>query len=276
VLQANTFIGPSEVGMLAMMGAASPLCIRRPRVAALSTGDELVEPSLIPGPGQIRDSNRFALAALIQSNGAEVHSTQHLPDDLDITEHALRRCAGLDGSAPADIILTSGGVSVGDRDFVKPALEKIGTLSLWRVNMKPGKPIAFGSIPRTDGGSTLFFGLPGNPVSTMVTFELFVRPALWKMMGRRDLHRPRITATLAADVEHRPGRQEFIRATVGYAEAGWQAVPTGAQGSGILGSMLRANALIVAPADSGDIAAGTAVTAILINQFDSYDGEATA
>jgi len=154
-------------------------------------------------------------------------------------------------------------------------LEKIGSLNLWRVNMKPGKPVAFGLIPRPDGSSTLFFGLPGNPVSTMVTFELFVRPALWKMMGRRDLHRPRISARLAADVERRPGRQEFIRATVGYSETGWEAIPTGAQGSGILGSMLRANALIVIPPDSGDVSAGTVVTAILINQFETREGEST-
>src|SRR5207244_4461113 len=129
--------------------------------------------------------NGYALAALVAESGAELHSIRHVRDDEQETESALRECAGLDGGDPADIIVTSGGVSVGERDYVKPVLEKLGKLEFWRVSMKPGKPIAFGSI-----GSSLFFGLPGNPVSTMVTFELFVRPVLRKMAGHRELYRP--------------------------------------------------------------------------------------
>jgi molybdopterin molybdotransferase len=330
VLEAGVRISAAEVGMLAMAGAAEPLCVRRPRVAVFSTGDELVDPSSMPGPGQIRDSNRFSLASLVAESGAALHSMRHIPDDLDATIQMLRECAGMAGerptpspspsqgegspspqwgaddftslrsvnsppsrgapslrrrglgevdrrapslrmrrlgevpSLPADVIVTSGGVSVGDRDFVKPALESIGRLDLWRVRMKPGKPVAFGRIPRPDGGETLFFGLPGNPVSTMVTFELFVRPALWKLAGRRDLARPRISARLTEPVDHRPGRQEFIRATVVHRDGEWHAWPTGAQGSHHLGSMLNANALIVASAEEGDLAQGALADALLL------------
>jgi molybdopterin molybdotransferase len=264
VLEAGTRISAAEVAMLAMMGAANPLCVRRPRVAVFSTGDELVDPAKVPGPGQIRDSNRFALAALVAESGAEVHSVRHIPDDLDATIQMLRDCAGSGYGIPADVIVTSGGVSVGDRDFVKPALESIGRLDLWRVRMKPGKPVAFGRIPRADGGETVFFGLPGNPVSTMVTFELFVRPALWKLAGRRDLARPRICVRLAEAVDHRPGRQEFIRATAVFRDGGWHAWPTGAQGSNNLGSMLRANALIVASEEEGDLPEGSRADALLL------------
>ncbi len=267
VLSAGTRIGAAEIGMLAMMGSAVPLCVRRPRVAVLSTGDELVDAGLTPGPGQIRDSNSYTLAALVAEAGADIHSVQHVRDDMAATESTLRACAGLDGSLPADAIITSGGVSVGDRDFVKPALESIGSLDLWRVKMKPGKPVAFGRIPRQysfRGGETLFFGLPGNPVSTMVTFELFVRPALWKMAGRRDLIKPRIPVKLTSGVEHRPGRQEFVRATAVLDAGIWHATPTGAQGSGILGSMIGANALIDISAECGDLAAGSEAAAVIM------------
>lgn len=277
VLEAGTRITAAGIGMLAMMGAVNPFCVRRPRVAVFSTGDELVDPSSAPGPGQIRDSNRFALAALVAESGADLHLLRHIPDDLDATIQMLRECAGLATNLPrhrgpgdqsmeaADVIVTSGGASVGDRDFVKPALESIGRLDLWRVRMKPGKPVVFGRIPRPDGGETLFFGLPGNPVSTMVTFELFVRPALWKLAGRRDLARPRISVRLAEPVDHRPGRQEFIRATAVYRDGEWQAWPTGAQGSHNLGSMLHANALIIASAEEGDLAAGARADALLLS-----------
>src|SRR5204862_7735254 len=147
-------LGPAEIAMLAAVGRSEVSIYSRPRVAVLSTGDELVEPDAIPGPGQIRDSNRFALMALTMESGAELHSMGHLPDDEAATESALR-----DRAESADVIVTSGGVSVGDRDFIKPVVERLGTLDLWRVKMKPGKPLAFGRI-----GKTLFFGLPGNPV----------------------------------------------------------------------------------------------------------------
>ena len=350
-IEAGARIGAAEIGLLATAGAVNPLCVRLPRVAVFSTGDELVDAGAMPGPGQIRDSNRVTLAALVLEAGAELHSINHVGDDLDATIQALRDCAGLAltprpplpktgegelnrharhspgwvegrtttptesipsseetgagalplsplpgyasregvvgdalplspllakegvGGGVADVIVTSGGVSVGDRDFVKPALESIGRLDLWRVNMKPGKPVAFGRIPRPDGGETLFFGLPGNPVSTMVTFELFVRPALWKLAGRRDLARPRITVRLAEGVAHRPGRQEFVRATAAWRDGEWHAWPTGSQNSHLLGSMLGANALIILPAETGDMEAGARADALLLAAQITDQGE---
>jgi len=260
VLPAGTRIGPAETAVLAAMGAAKPLCIRPPRVAVVSTGDEVCPIEEQPGPGRLRNSNLHALAALVREAGARIHSLRHLRDDEAETEAAFRACAGLEGGEPADVIVTSGGVSVGDRDFVKPVLERLGSLALWRVKLKPGKPLAFGQI-----GSALFFGLPGNPVSTMVTFELFVRPALWRLMGRSDLARPRALAVLQAPLPHTPGRQEFARARVRLTEGALLAWPTGAQGSGMLRSLLGANALLSVPADAGSLLPGDMVEALLLD-----------
>lgn len=260
ILSPGTHLGAAEVAMLAAMGCSAPRCYRRPKVAVISTGDELVEPARKPGPGQIRDCNRYALAALVAEAGAELHSITHLPDDEARTEAWFRACAGLDGSDPADVIVTSGGVSVGDRDFVKPALERLGTLEMWKVRMKPGKPIAFGRI-----AETCFFGLPGNPVSTMVTFELFVRPALWKLSGRKQLQRQIVPVRLNGEVRRRAGRREYIRATVRWKDDRFEATPTGSQGSGILSSMLEANGLVVIPEEASHIAAGTVLPAIILS-----------
>ncbi|MCW3100216.1 MAG: molybdenum cofactor synthesis domain protein, partial [Chthonomonadaceae bacterium] len=154
----------------------------------------------------------------------------------------------------------AGGVSVGDRDFVKPALEKLGRLDLWRVAMKPGKPLAFGHI-----GETLFFGLPGNPVSAMVTFELFVRPALWKMAGRTDLERSRIQATLTHSITHIPGRREYVRAVTRTEEGRFVTTPTGAaQGSGILSSLTAANSLLIVPTEAENLPAQSDVEVLLL------------
>jgi molybdopterin molybdotransferase len=260
VLEAGTLIGSAEIAMLAAMGQAEVSCIRKPRVAVFSTGDELVEVSVKPGPGQIRDSNRYTLAALVGEAGGELHSMVHLPDDPDATEAAFRTAAGLAGSVPADVIVTSGGVSVGDRDYVKPALEKLGSLDLWRVKMKPGKPVAYGRIK-----DTIFFGLPGNPISTMVTFELFVRPALLKMAGHRELSRTRVQATLTDGISHHPGREEYVRALVTWNDGRYIAQPTGAQGSGVLTSMLGANGLLKIPEASEGLSAGDPVEILLIS-----------
>lgn len=260
VLTAGACIHAAEIAMLATVGRATVPTVRPARVAVVSTGDEVVEivEGVAPRPGKIRNSNRYALAALVREAGAVVHAQVHIPDDLAATETALRECA-LSG---ADVIVTAGGVSVGDRDFVKPALEKLGRLDLWRVAMKPGKPLAFGSI-----GETLFFGLPGNPVSALVTFELFVRPALRKMAGRADsdLARRSVTAIAAQAVSHLPGRREYVRAVTILQDNQYHARPTGAQGSGILRSMLGANSLLVVPEDSPGIVAGEHVTVLLLD-----------
>ena len=262
VLSAGARLRAAEIAMLATMGRATVPTVRPARVAVISTGDEVVEieEGVPPPPGKLRNSNLYALAALVQEAGAVVHSRTHIPDDPETTEAALRACA--DPETGADVIVTAGGVSVGDRDFVKPALERLGRLDLWRVAMKPGKPLAFGSI-----GKTLFFGLPGNPVSAMVTFELFVRPALWKMAGvaESDLSRPQIRAVVAEAIPHIPGRREYVRAlTTTTPDGGFVTQATGAQGSGILRSMTLANSLLILPEDSSGVAAGDTVTVLLL------------
>jgi molybdopterin biosynthesis enzyme len=188
-----------------------------------------------------------------------------LPDDFDATVHAFRIAAGLTGEEGADVIVTSGGVSVGDHDYVKPALEKLGSLHLWRVQMKPGKPLAFGQID-----DTLFLGLPGNPVSTMVTFELFVRPVLWRLGGRERLDRPRLPVRLDTLLRHTPGRREYVRAVCWVDGDRFAACPTGAQGSGVLTSMLGANSLLVVPEDSAGYEPGESAEAILLSA--PFDG----
>jgi molybdopterin molybdotransferase len=260
VLAAGARIGAAEIGMLAAVGKAEVSVYRRPRVAVFSTGDELVDISFTPGNGQIRDSNRYALEALVHEAGGEVTLSRRLPDDLDATVRAFSLAAGLGEEDAVDVIVTSGGVSVGDRDFVKPALEKLGTLELWRVSMKPGKPLAFGRIE-----NTYFLGLPGNPISTMVTFELFVRPLLRKLAGHSDLFRRRVRAELLDEVSHAPGRREYVRCRLTEREGRIVALPTGAQGSGILSSMLGANALLIVPEHSSGLAAGDVAEALLLD-----------
>ncbi len=259
VLTAGTRIRPAEAGMLATVGCATVSVTRRPRVAVVTTGDEVVDivSGKLPPPGHIRNSNRYALAAMVHEAGALLHSLTHLPDDLEATVAAFLTCSESDTGA--DVILSAGGVSVGDRDYVKPALERLGKLEFWRVAMKPGKPLAFGSI-----GKTRFFGLPGNPVSALVTFELFVRPALAKMEGRREWERPVVTAELTHPVEHLSGRREYVRAVTRTEEGRFLATPTGAQGSGMLHSLTAANSLLIVPTESDGLSAGASVQVILL------------
>jgi len=259
-LDAGTPLRPAEVGMLATLGFATVPVFRQARVAVVTTGDEVVDivAGKLPPPGHIRNSNRYMLAALVQEAGATLHSLTHVRDDLEATEAAFRTLSAPDTGA--DVILTAGGVSVGDRDFVKPALERLGRLDLWRVAMKPGKPLAFGRI-----GDTLFFGLPGNPVSAGVTFELFVRPALWKMAGRTDLERPKVQAILTHPLTHIPGRREYVRAVTRSEQGRFVTTPTGAdQGSGVLSSLTAANSLLIVPTEAGTLAAQSVVEVILL------------
>ena len=260
ILEAGTLIRASEIGLLATLGCANIPVYRLPRVAILSTGDELVDAANenLP-PGKLRDSNRPMLTALVREAGCVLHSSAHVPDNLAQTEAVLRGLA--DPKTGADVIVTAGGVSVGDRDFIKPALEKLGTLELWRVAMKPGKPIAYGRI-----GTTQFFGLPGNPVSAYVTFELFARPMLWAMSGRKPdaLARPTVQATLTEAVSHVPGRREYVRALTESNGLHFTTRPVGSQGSGILRSVTLSNSLLLVPEDAGDLAVGATVTVLLL------------
>ncbi len=247
ILAPGTLVGAAELGALAAGGIPSVACARRPRVAVLLTGDELVEPERELGPGQIHDSNAYAVPPLASAAGAEVGVVEVIGDDRDGTAEAIRR--GLEG----DLLVVCGGVSVGEHDHVRPALESLGVAQdFWGVSLRPGKPTYFGVSP----AGTLVFGLPGNPVSAMVTFLLFVRPALLAMQGADPAARE-LTARLTSAYTKVRGRAEAIRVRVSAGPRGWEIEPTGAQGSHVLTSMIGADGLAFAPADSVELAAGT-------------------
>jgi molybdopterin molybdotransferase len=255
VLQTGTQLGPAELGVAASVGRAELLCARRPRVAVLVTGDELTEPGAALAPGAIFSSNGFALAAQVERSGAVPVARVAVPDDPDETRAALGRA--LDD---ADVVIVSGGVSVGPHDHVKPALHELGVEErFWGVRLRPGKPTWFGT---RDG--TLAFGLPGNPVSAMVTFHLFARPALAALQGASP-DAPRASAVLREAIPRNPQREQAIRVRLLQSENGLIAEPTiGAQGSHVLTSMLGADALaLIAPGD-GDAAAGERVEVELL------------
>ncbi len=245
---------PAEIGMAATVGRAAVLAHPKPRVAVISTGDELVEPGLALRRGQIYNSNAYAIAAQVEDAGGIVTRQLHARD----TPASLR--AAFDSCAGADVLITSGGVSVGDFDYVKAVFAERGTVDFWKVAIRPGKPLAFGQW-----GQTLFFGLPGNPASSLVTFELFVRPALRKLAGHFQLTRPEVQAVLTEDAAHTPGRQSYQRAVVSGQRGGYALRTTGAQGSGMLSPLVSANALLVLPADTAFFPAGTEVTVLLLD-----------
>ena len=251
VLTAGTGIGPAEVAMLASMGRAEVRCGGVPRVAIVVTGDELVEAGEPLGPGRIRNSNGPALAALASEAGARVVGVSRAGDDFAATVAALETALG-----EADVVCVSGGVSVGEHDHVKPALTELGVEeAFWGIALKPGKPTWFGTR-----GDTLVFGLPGNPVSAMVTFQLFAHPALSVLTGA-DPSRARVRARLDAPIRLSPKREQAIRCRLRTADDGWHAEPTGAQGSHMISSMLGADALAIVPAGDGELAAGELVHA---------------
>lgn len=246
LVRAGIELSPGELALLASMGL-SPLSVRRgPKVAVLVTGDELVEPEAAPAPGQIRDSNSVALRTLVAEAGAEVVPFPRVGDTRDAVRDGLRRAAEL-----ADVIVSSGGVAVGRYDFVKEVVEELGRIDLWRVAMQPGRPLVLGAV-----GVTPFLGLPGNPVSSHVCFEQFVRPALRKMRGCRSLLRPSITATLTETITKVPGRLHFVRVRLEPGERGWKATPTGAQGSHIQTSLVECNGVARFGPDLASLEAG--------------------
>ena len=255
VLRAGTELGPAEVAMLAQVGATELRCGAVPRVAVVVTGDELVDAGAPLGPGQIRDSNAPALASLARAAGARVESTRRVGDDFGATVAALRAAL-----AEADVVCVSGGVSVGEHDHVKPALAELGVEeAFWGVALKPGKPTWFGTAGAEPGdGPRLVFGLPGNPVSAMVTFALFARPALRALAGA-DPSVPRLHARLAAPVRLHSGREQAIRCRLTAADDGWRAEPTGPQGSHQISSMVGADALVLAPKGDGTLEPGARV-----------------
>ncbi|HMA31665.1 MAG TPA: gephyrin-like molybdotransferase Glp [Casimicrobiaceae bacterium] len=251
VFGAGQALRPPELGMLASLGINEVGVFRRLRVAFFSTGDELRSIGQPLAAGEIYDSNRYTLYGMLKRINCEIVDMGVVPDVPDALERAFATAA-----ASADVVITSGGVSVGEADFVKQLLDKLGEVLFWKIAMKPGRPLAYGKI---DGAH--FFGLPGNPVSVMVTFYEFVRDALLVLQGQRNVGpQPTFRALLAAPIRKMPGRTEFQRGilTPG-ADGTWQVRTTGDQGSGILSSMSRANCFIVLPAETGDVAAGAQV-----------------
>ena len=254
VLRRGSLLGAAEMGLLAGLGVDPVEVVRRPRVSVLSTGDELVEPNEVPGPGQIRDANRFSLIAALQEAGAEIIWAGRGPDNA-----AALRSSLIERIATSDVVITSGGVSMGDLDLVKPLLSELAQVHFRRVFMKPGKPFNFAT-----SGDTLLFSLPGNPVSALVGFEVFIRPALRSMLGATEMDRPRTRVWLDHDVQP-SDRIEFQRGVVRVdSEGHLKASTTGPQASSRLASLVGANALIVVPPGADPIPAGSRVEAILV------------
>jgi molybdopterin molybdotransferase len=249
VLRSGAEIGPAEVGVLASVGRREVACAKRPRVTVLTTGDELQEPGEPLRAGAIRNSNAHSVAALVERSGAELLAAEIVADDLETTARAL--AAALEG----DVVVVCGGVSVGEHDHVRPALERLGVEQVfWRVSLRPGAPTYFGVA----ASGALVFGLPGNPVSAMVTFLLFARPAIRALLGSAD-RRPRTTAILAREHPALRARTQLVRCRLELREDGWHADPTGAQGSHVLTSMLGADALAILPPADRPYPAGTRV-----------------
>ena len=254
VLTRGSHLGAAEMGLVASLGVDPVEVVRRPKVSVLSTGNELVEPDETPGPGQIRDANRFSLIAALQEAGADVVWAGRGPDDVDALRSSL-----IDRIAESDVVITSGGVSMGDLDLIKPLLSELAKVHFRRVFMKPGKPFNFAT-----SGDTLIFSLPGNPVSALVGFEIFIRPALRTLLGATEIDRPR--ARVLLDHSVRPSdRIEFQRAVTRVdSEGRLRASTTGPQASSRLASLVGANALIVVPPGADPICEGSHVEAILV------------
>lgn len=267
VLPVGARLGAAEIGLLATVGITKVRAYPRPRVAVLSTGDELVEPGEVPGPGQIRDSNRAMLLAAIRAAGGDPIdlgiASDHLDDITQRVEQGLRE---------ADILITSGGVSMGDLDLMKPIFEKAGTIHFGRLRMKPGKPCTFGTVAHEER-KKLFFGLPGNPVSSLVTFYLLVVPTIRQLAGWSEPHLRRIHAVTEQPLRLDSYRPEYHRATVRWdasmhgGQGGYRAFSTGNQISSRLLSMRTANVLLELPQAEGVLPVGSVVSALVIGDL---------
>jgi molybdopterin molybdotransferase len=250
VLATGRLLQPADLGLIASLGIAEVVVRRRLRAAFFSTGDELCSIGEPLQPGQIYDSNRYTLHGMLTRLGIELIDMGVVRDDRDSLHTALSEAAGI-----ADAVITSGGVSVGEADFVKDILTALGEVNFWKIAMKPGRPLAFGKI-----NDAVFFGLPGNPVSVMVTFYQFVQPALQRMMGQQQTGSIVIKARSTGRLKKRAGRMEFQRGILERHDNGEMVVHgTGDQGSGILSTMSRANCFIILPEDCADVEAGSVV-----------------
>jgi molybdopterin molybdotransferase len=250
VLRRGQPIRPAELGMIASLGINEISVYRKLRVAFFSTGDELRSIGTTLGPGEIYDSNRYTLYGMLSHLNCDARDMGVVPDVPDALERAFASAA-----ANHDVVITSGGVSVGEADYVKDLLDKLGEVLFWKIAMKPGRPLAYGKV-----GGAHFFGLPGNPVAVMVTFYQFVREALLVLQGRTEIApAPTFKATLAAPIKKMAGRTEFQRGILAQGASGWEVRPTGDQGSGILSSMSEANCFIVLSTDTANVPVGEVV-----------------
>lgn len=260
VLGRGTLLRPAEIGVLASLGRATVRVVRRPRVAILATGDELVPPGQPLPQGKIYDVNTYSLAAAVASAGGVPLTLGIARDDPADLEAKVSRALS------ADLVLTSAGVSKGDYDIVKDLLASRGEVNFWSVRMKPGKPLAFGLLQGPGGRRVPHIGLPGNTVSALVAFELFCRPAIRKMLGRQPLTRPTITAVLEGEALHNTdGRRLFARVWVEWRDGSFYARPTGHQGSHVLTSMARANGLAICPEDRTRVEPGQPVSVVMLD-----------
>jgi len=249
-LAAGKRVGPAELGLIASLGIAEVAVRRRLRVAFFSTGDELASIGTPLAPGQIYDSNRYTLHGLLTRLGADLIDLGVVPDVPEALEVTLREAAEV-----ADAIITTGGVSVGEADFVREILARLGEVKFWKLNIKPGRPMAFGKV-----GDAWLFGLPGNPVAVMVSYTQFALDALLRLSGLDPLpERPLLTVTAANAIRKQPGRREYLRGTVAAVDGRWQVKTTGNQGSGVLRSMSEANCFVVLPEDCAGVPAGDSV-----------------
>jgi molybdopterin molybdotransferase len=254
VLPRRTEIGPWEIGVLATLGWARVPVIRRPHVAILGTGDEVIDVDEPLRPGKIRNSNSYLLEAAVRHSGAEPQRLGVARDTIESLREKFTE------AIQSDLIITSGGVSVGDFDLVKNIMTEQGEIHFWRINMRPGKPVAFGHI-----GSVALLGLPGNPVSAAVTFELFGRPVIRKMLGHTRLLRPQVDVVVEDGVSDRAMRRHYVRAHVEWRNGRFIAHTTGNQGSNIMTSLLNANALVIVPEGGAEVHPGDTAKAIMLD-----------
>ena len=261
VLEAGTVLRGPEVAVLASLGVGEARVVRRPRVAILSTGDELLSPGQPPAPGKIYDSNSYGLSALVQQYGGVPIRSGIASDTIEALTAKIQEAL-----VDADLLITSAGVSRGDFDVVKEVLVREGAIDFWTVRMKPGKPLAFGQFTAAGGRRVPHIGLPGNPVSSLLAFELFGRLAIQKLMGRAPQARPVVRAIAEEDIVNTDARRVYARATMELdSEGQWHARLTGPQGSGVLTSMALANGYAICPEDAERIHAGEECDVIMVD-----------
>lgn len=256
VLSAGTILRPFDIGLCATVGADRLTVTRKPRVAIVATGNELVKPGEVLKEGQIRASTGYALRGLIESAGGEAVDFGIVRDDPDETRRVLSEAIS------CDVVLTCGGVSMGEFDYVRPAMEELNvTTHFWKVRQRPGKPLVFGSRDRC-----VFFGLPGNPVSSLICFEVYVRPCLSRMLGRTDHPHKRIQAIAGEGIASKKGLHQFIRVRLDYSGGIWKARPHGKQSSGVFSTLSSADGLLEIPENAPDIHPGDGADVLILHE----------